>query len=332
MNANITLKILPCTEFLPDGKPAPFSTITLKNAQSKLLCLDAGKFLLQNIHHPLVDIDLFEYDIDSNAQIEVKVNEPTIVMLAMLEGHSILYSEDGNILKENYGNCCYMSYIPGGNYSRTFLTGKHQMLLLTIPAALLLQEIKRFPEFLPILDGYYAEVKTYLSLETAAIAKRIFKLVKKLNSRTSWQGMEPGQRVQSFLLDCLEAYNKSLELSGIYDAIQQQKADELVDFLRQNYASDIVNNKAELAALFYISEKTMLRLIKKRLGKSLHQFIIELRMLYSLKQLMMTDRSVKEVAESVGYHDPYHFSKAFKDYFNISPSKIENLSVPDRLP
>ncbi len=325
MYSTITLNFSVSMEIIPGGKLPPFSTLSLKYARSKLLHLDPGQLLVQSMNHDLVNIDLLEYDIHPHTRINVEIEKPSILMFVMLDGHSLLYDEQDNLLEETFGNCCYMCYIAPGSYSQSFLTGKHQLLLLTIPPEFLLGQIKMFSEFLPVLDCYYAERKAYLGLDHAPITKRIFKLLKELNDYPDLNKKELHAKIHQFLLKSLGSYNKSLELSSIFDTMQKQKADEIATFLQQHYASDIVNDKAELAAIFCISEKTMLRLVKKQFGKSLHQYIIDLRMLYGLKQLMLSKRTVKEIAESVGYPDPYHFSRAFKQHFNISPSEIGNL-------
>lgn len=325
MCSTITLNFSISMEIIPGGKLPPFSTVALRYAKPKLLHLDPGHLLVQTMDHDLVTIDLLEYDIHPHTRINLTINKPSIFFIVMHDGHSLLHDQNDNLLKETFGNCCYMCYIAPGAYSQIFLTGKDQLLLLTIPAEFLLGQTRTFGELLPVLDSYYAESKTYLSLDHAPITKRIFKLIKKLNAYPNLNKKEVDVKVHHFLLECLTSYNKSLELNSVYDTIQKQKADEIAAFLKEHYASDLVNNKADLAAIFCISEKTMLRLVKKRFGKSLHQYIIDLRMLYSLKQLMLTSKTVKDIAESVGYSDPYHFSRAFKQHFNISPSEIGNL-------
>lgn len=325
MYSTITLNFSISMEITPGGKLPPFSTLSLKYARSKLLHLDPGQLLVQSMDHDLVNIDLLEYDIHPHTRINVTINKPSILMFVMLDGHSLLHDEHDNLLEETFCNCCYMCYIGRGSYSQSFLTGKHQLLLLTIPAEFLLGQISMFSGFLPVLDCYYAESEAYLGLDHAPITRRIVKMLKELNAYPDLNKKDLHVKMNQFLLKCLGSYNKSLELSNIYDTMQKRKADEIAAFLQQHYASDIVNDKAELAAIFCISEKTMLRLAKKQFGKSLHQYIIDLRMLYSLKQLMLSKRTVKEIAESVGYSDPYHFSRAFKRHFDISPSEIGNL-------
>lgn len=331
MNPTINLNLFDSSEMLPVHNLPSFSTLSLRYAEPKLFKLPEGRLLKQSLCHYLVNIEIFEYDIRPNTKISVTVNTSSIVMFVMLDGHSILYDSEMNILKETYGNCCYMSYVPPGTYTRTFLTGKNRILLLTIPADFLVRQTRKFKELLPVLDGYYAEDNKYMSMDNAAIAKGIFKQVKKLNSYPNLNEKELDIKILNFLLECVNNYNKSMEICTIHDSIQKSKADEIDEFLKENYANCMVNNRAKLSAHFCISEATMLRLAKKRFGKSLHQYIVELRMLYGLKQLMSTDRSIKEIAVSVGYPDPYHFSRAFKRHFNVSPSEIDNLRVSSRI-
>ena len=43
------------------------------------------------------------------------------------------------------------------------------------------------------------------------------------------------------------------------------------------------------------------------------------------KQLLARkDMTVSQVAESVGYKDPFHFSKSFKQTFGISPTDFKD--------
>lgn len=312
-------------EIIAGGKLPAFSTFALKNARYRLLHLDPGQVLVQTIEHNLVTIDLLEYNVHPHKKINFIINKPSILMSVMLQGHSLLYDQHNNLLEETFGNCCHMFYIPPGAYCHCFSTGKDQLLLLTIPAETLLGQIENFSQFNPILDSYFEENKKYVSIGHASITKRILRMLTKLNADPNFQRKDLDAEVDHFLTECLKSYNKSLELNNIHHSIQKKKAEEIAAYLEKCYASDIVNNKAELAAIFCMSEKTMLRLIRKQFGKSLHQYIIDLRMLQSLKQLMLTKKSIKEIAASVGYSDPYHFSRSFKQRFNVSPSAIANL-------
>ena len=61
-------------------------------------------------------------------------------------------------------------------------------------------------------------------------------------------------------------------------------------------------------------------LIKKETGMSFTEYITEKRMEDAKKLLLKEELSIEEVAEKVGYHDYFYFTKAFKKYAGVSPS------------
>ncbi len=58
----------------------------------------------------------------------------------------------------------------------------------------------------------------------------------------------------------------------------------------------------------------------KAIGKSVVEYITELRLEKARHILESGDSNVNEAAEAVGYTDPYYFSKRFKRRFGVSPS------------
>ena len=59
------------------------------------------------------------------------------------------------------------------------------------------------------------------------------------------------------------------------------------------------------------------------MGQTPHAYRITQRMQRAYAALYNTDTKVSTVAESLGYCDAYAFSKAFKTYFGVSPSRIQ---------
>jgi AraC-like DNA-binding protein len=326
MYSHVTLHLLATSkEILSlNGLPA-FCSLVLQDAEAVLFTIPSGQVLLQSIQHYLVNIELYEYEITQNTKIDLTITKATFFMLIMLSGHSILSDEDGNVLTETHGNCCYISYAEAGQYARTFLAGQHKMLLLTINPDFMMQQSERLQELQPALKNYLFKENKYFSLVQSPIAKCIFKALKRLNARQNLNPKYLDKKKLSFLNECLNNYNKNLALRQINNTAQFDKAEEIANFIHENFRSQVVNNKAKLAGTFCITEKTMLRLAKKKFGRPLHQKVIELRMLYSLKQFESTAKTVKEVTQLVGYNDPYYFSRIFKHHFGVSPSNVDRL-------
>jgi AraC-like DNA-binding protein len=66
----------------------------------------------------------------------------------------------------------------------------------------------------------------------------------------------------------------------------------------------------------------LMALFKKTFGKSLFEYISELKMDMAHRMLQEEGKMVVEVARVMGYKNPNHFSTAFKKRFGISPSKV----------
>jgi AraC-like DNA-binding protein len=60
-------------------------------------------------------------------------------------------------------------------------------------------------------------------------------------------------------------------------------------------------------------------LVKKETGKSAQEYI-QLKMIgYAKEELMMPDKSIAEVAYSLGFQYPQHFARFFKNKVGVTP-------------
>ncbi len=123
---------------------------------------------------------------------------------------------------------------------------------------------------------------------------------------------------------------EELLLSGygaVMDAIQDaRKVSKLVsaaqDYIKENYRSSDLTLKKIAAAVFatpaYVSS-----LFKKEMGVSVTEYITICRMKEAVGLLNRDPGiSLTAVSERVGYTDPYYFSRYFKKYYGVTPSKL----------
>jgi AraC-like DNA-binding protein len=66
-------------------------------------------------------------------------------------------------------------------------------------------------------------------------------------------------------------------------------------------------------------------LFRKGTGMSPMDYFIHLKLQKTCLMLYNSDTKIKEIALSVGYEDPYYFSRLFKKYMNVSPDKYRTL-------
>lgn len=92
-------------------------------------------------------------------------------------------------------------------------------------------------------------------------------------------------------------------------------------------ANYIVNHFAEpvtveqLADHFSVSHSSLYRKFIKRYQMSPKRFLLEYRIDRACILLSTTDHSVQEVSNSVGFDDPFYFSRVFKEIRGVSPRR-----------
>ncbi|SHJ05511.1 two-component system, response regulator YesN [Clostridium cavendishii DSM 21758] len=93
-------------------------------------------------------------------------------------------------------------------------------------------------------------------------------------------------------------------------------------FINDNYNKDL--NLEELAALVYISPSYLSNLFKVSTGKTITDYITEVRIDMAKEYIKNSNMKMYEVAETVGYNNIYYFSKIFKKHVGVSPLRYKD--------
>ncbi|MDZ7345322.1 MAG: helix-turn-helix domain-containing protein, partial [candidate division KSB1 bacterium] len=78
----------------------------------------------------------------------------------------------------------------------------------------------------------------------------------------------------------------------------------------------------ELAQRMGFSRAHFYRKVAALVGQSPQQIIMEMRLQRGLRLLQSRQLTIAEIAYRIGFHDPAHFSKAFKKRFGCPPSRF----------
>ncbi len=105
-----------------------------------------------------------------------------------------------------------------------------------------------------------------------------------------------------------------------------------IDEVRNIIISNLADEKfgvRELASLLNLSSSQTLRKVNAATGKSVNQYIRELRLEKAANLLKETDNNVSEIAYQVGFNSASYFNKAFSKYFGVTPGeyKTSNISL-----
>lgn len=92
---------------------------------------------------------------------------------------------------------------------------------------------------------------------------------------------------------------------------------EATSFIEQNFQNDI--SVEDIAAFCNLNRSYFGKIFRDAVGKSPQEFLIQYRMTKAAELLKLTQLSVKDISNAVGYPSQLHFSRAFKNTFGIPP-------------
>ena len=97
---------------------------------------------------------------------------------------------------------------------------------------------------------------------------------------------------------------------------------KLTEIIRNNFDNEQFGVK-EAARIFGVSRSHLHRRLKKLTGKSVSQFIRELRLEKAMELLQKDMATVSEIAYSVGFHSPTYFNTCFKEHYGFTPGEAK---------
>ncbi|MGD1913180.1 MAG: helix-turn-helix domain-containing protein [Rivularia sp. (in: cyanobacteria)] len=113
---------------------------------------------------------------------------------------------------------------------------------------------------------------------------------------------------------CPENQNSS---SSIFPVSNCSLLNKVFQFIEENYHQQI--NLSDVAEAVGYSTTYLTNQVKRQTQKGIYGWIIERRMAQACSLLLKTDESVSWIAAEVGYPDPGHFSRLFRQKYSISP-------------
>lgn len=124
------------------------------------------------------------------------------------------------------------------------------------------------------------------------------------------------------LLECLEKSKdlKEIASAGFDPSCRGDSSDRIgpvCDHIEANLAGEIY--LANLSQLTGLGESAFSRLFKKSTGRTVPQYINELRIARACRLLAETDKTVGEITDMCGYPSPAHFQQQFQRFEHRSP-------------
>lgn len=101
------------------------------------------------------------------------------------------------------------------------------------------------------------------------------------------------------------------------NSLQNSYIKEAITFIEQNFQNDI--SIEEIARICGINRSYFGKIFKERMGKTPQEFLLNYRMIKAAELLKLTRLSIGDIGKAVGYENQLHFSRAFRNVYQIPP-------------
>ncbi|RCX16730.1 two-component system response regulator YesN [Fontibacillus phaseoli] len=125
---------------------------------------------------------------------------------------------------------------------------------------------------------------------------------------------------EGLLMRILEYYNEQIRQSMAGN--RSFNVDDIKEYIDNHYFEDI--KISVFTEKYFLSREYLMKLFKQQFGYGIHEYVQKVRM--DKAQQLLDDSSLKiqEISEMLGYKDKNYFSKAFRNYYSVSPSEYRN--------
>lgn len=200
------------------------------------------------------------------------------------------------------------------NSEKTYLCVKRIYNQLSPQHTVLVSCIKAI--YFKLLDYLYEEAEHSFCSEYDCGNTRRGILLEKIHS------MDTLTECNQYLYEQVEEYFQSAENL----IVNNKSIIEIMEFINKSYNNADLS-VGEIANKVYLTPNYMMMFFKKKMGKTVLQYMTEVRM-EAAKVLLKDGRgNLSEVALKVGFRDTGYFSKVFRRYVGISPRTYREKNV-----
>ena len=105
------------------------------------------------------------------------------------------------------------------------------------------------------------------------------------------------------------------------------RVDKVISYITKNYTRQI--SLAEIASFSSMNATAFCRFFKKETGKSLKSFILDMRVGYACKLLLMNEMNISQIGLACGFETISHFNKTFRNVAGYAPSEYRKIMLED---
>ncbi len=150
--------------------------------------------------------------------------------------------------------------------------------------------------------------------------------LERLNALCAAQSLRGALGLKNMIMEDLLAVFERYDVCGAAETGYSMPVRQTVSYIHRHLSVQL--SVAELAERAYVSERTLNQMFRREMGKTAGQYIDEMLLFEAQRQLLLTFRPIGEISESLGYCDPFYFSRRFKELSGRTPSAYRKEGRP----
>lgn len=123
-----------------------------------------------------------------------------------------------------------------------------------------------------------------------------------------------------FILNAMQKTKVAMEVEKFGDSKEEELVKKISAYLNENLAKKITIE--EISKEFFVNRNLINQYFTKVTGKTVINYLIQLRIRFATSLLSETEIPIEEVAYRCGYEDISYFNKVFKMNTNKTPKEL----------
>ncbi|ASE60690.1 AraC family transcriptional regulator [Chryseobacterium indologenes] len=263
----------------------------------------------QQLNYKPFFVDLVEIEVKEPTYIPFLIHDRQLYMYFMLKGSLIYTTATKRPIIKTQANTFLMSYYDKGSYFAYAEQGEHIALVLSIHPDWIESIDQGYKNVQQILQRFADGKRPYETMSQCHMDRKIHRWLYKIYSYSQNNKGALDGNLRKYVSFLLEYYDSLLEDQN------SDMAFKIKDFIEAHYC-DVTLNIKLLSVHFFVTERTLLNIFKRRYHVSVQQFITGLRMSHALLLLDQKTIGIKDVYMEVGYADERSFRSALERYQN----------------
>ena len=163
----------------------------------------------------------------------------------------------------------------------------------------------------------YLNLPYLVKVGTRGTVEAIFK---KLVNSAKTDELADKLTIKACILNLLVEFIKISRPEGVsVKSRENKRLGDLLRFINENLDKEL--SVEVLAERYYAHPNHFIRAFKDKTGQTPAKYIKSKRMETAKRLLESTDLSAAEITERIGINSPAHFSRLFKEYYNMPPAR-----------